>query len=346
MAPGLGQRLLRQRRLLPGGDQKPVLEGFGQYLQKNKDDQADDNLIDHVNGKARHELRDERVNAVFVHPRRQAGGDAVADVHPAQKPGDDAAERAADQREDDHRQPQPRQLVEAARSRASDFGNDNSFQFMQGDALQLPFDDGTFDLVVSQTFLINIPDYRGALQEMKRVCRPGGLVASCTAARIPAVEEAGQYPAFYRNWKPVYDRLFRKAWDMYGKLSPISGRMSGVSPTKVQRIFVDAGLIDVTTYPIGGFFSLSNPTISDEEKKRYLELDYLAETKKLRKWFETVPEAKEYFTEDEVREFEAAAAAKRDALTAAVGENRIWEWQAITMLLVLGTNTGRQSAGW
>ncbi len=239
-----------------------------------------------------------------------------------------------------------RQLVEAARSRASDFGNDNSFQFMQGDALQLPFDDGTFDLVVSQTFLINIPDYRGALQEMKRVCRPGGLVASCTAARIPAVEEAGQYPAFYRNWKPVYDRLFRKAWDMYGKLSPISGRMSGVSPTKVQRIFVDAGLIDVTTYPIGGFFSLSNPTISDEEKKRYLELDYLAETKKLRKWFETVPEAKEYFTEDEVREFEAAAAAKRDALTAAVGENRIWEWQAITMLLVLGTNTGRQSAGW
>ncbi len=238
------------------------------------------------------------------------------------------------------------QLVEAARSRASDFGNDNSFQFMQGDALQLPFDDGTFDLVVSQTFLINIPDYRGALQEMKRVCRPGGLVASCTAARIPAVEEAGQYPAFYRNWKPVYDRLFRKAWDMYGKLSPISGRMSGVSPTKVQRIFVDAGLIDVTTYPIGGFFSLSNPTISDEEKKRYLELDYLAETKKLRKWFETVPEAKEYFTEDEVREFEAAAAAKRDALTAAVGENRIWEWQAITMLLVLGTNTGRQSAGW
>ena len=238
------------------------------------------------------------------------------------------------------------QLVEAARSRASDFGNDNSFQFMQGDALQLPFDDGTLDLVVSQTFLINIPDYRGALQEMKRVCRPGGLVASCTAARIPAVEEAGQYPAFYRNWKPVYDRLFRKAWDMYGKLSPISGRMSGVSPTKVQRIFVDAGLIDVTTYPIGGFFSLSNPTISDEEKKRYLELDYLAETKKLRKWFETVPEAKEYFTEDEVREFEAAAAAKRDALTAAVGENRIWEWQAITMLLVLGTNTGRQSAGW
>ena len=238
------------------------------------------------------------------------------------------------------------QLVEAARSRASDFGNDNSFQFMQGDALQLPFDDGTFDLVVSQAFLINIPDYRGALQEMKRVCRPGGLVASCTAARIPAVEEAGQYPAFYRNWKPVYDRLFRKAWDMYGKLSPISGRMSGVSPTKVQRIFVDAGLIDVTTYPIGGFFSLSNPTISDEEKKRYLELDYLAETKKLRKWFETVPEAKEYFTEDEVREFEAAAAAKRDALTAAVGENRIWEWQAITMLLVLGTNTGRQSAGW
>ncbi len=237
-------------------------------------------------------------------------------------------------------------LIEAARKRAAGFIKDNSFRFVQSDALHMPFDDGAFDLVVSQTFLVNIPDYMGALKEMQRVCKPGGLVASCTAASVPAVGDAGEYPVFYKSWKPVYDRLLRKAWDMYEKLLPLSQRMSGAGCTKIQRAFVNAGLVDVTTYPIGGFFSLSNPTVSDEEKKRYLELDYLAETKKLRKWFETVPGAEEFFTENDVREFEAAAAAKRDALTAAIGENRIWEWQATTMLLVIGTNTGKQSVGW
>jgi ubiquinone/menaquinone biosynthesis C-methylase UbiE len=45
-----------------------------------------------------------------------------------------------------------------------------------GDAERLPYADGTFDLVVGHAFLHHLPDYAGAIAEMRRVLRPGGAV--------------------------------------------------------------------------------------------------------------------------------------------------------------------------
>ena len=41
----------------------------------------------------------------------------------------------------------------------------------------LPFDDGTFDATVSQLVLNFLPDPPGGLREMRRVTRPGGVIA-------------------------------------------------------------------------------------------------------------------------------------------------------------------------
>lgn len=46
----------------------------------------------------------------------------------------------------------------------------------QGDAAVLPFPDGTFDAVLCQSAMMFFPDATGALTEMARVCRPGGVV--------------------------------------------------------------------------------------------------------------------------------------------------------------------------
>ena len=42
------------------------------------------------------------------------------------------------------------------------------------DAMRLPFEDGAFDAVTVAFGLRNMPSYRGALEEMRRVLRPGG----------------------------------------------------------------------------------------------------------------------------------------------------------------------------
>ncbi|HEX7354039.1 MAG TPA: class I SAM-dependent methyltransferase [Mycobacteriales bacterium] len=48
---------------------------------------------------------------------------------------------------------------------------------VEGDALALPFDDGTFDRVLASEILEHIPDDRAAIAEIVRVAKPGGLVA-------------------------------------------------------------------------------------------------------------------------------------------------------------------------
>ena len=50
-------------------------------------------------------------------------------------------------------------------------------QFRQGDAVDMPFDEASFDVVWSQNTLMNIEDKAQLVREVHRVLRPGGLFA-------------------------------------------------------------------------------------------------------------------------------------------------------------------------
>jgi SAM-dependent methyltransferase len=50
-------------------------------------------------------------------------------------------------------------------------------ELIDGDAESLPFDDGSFDAVVSVFGAMFAPDHRRAAAELVRVCRPGGTIA-------------------------------------------------------------------------------------------------------------------------------------------------------------------------
>jgi len=66
--------------------------------------------------------------------------------------------------------------LEGARALARRLGVRN-VSFRQGNIFELPFPDETFDVVFSQTVLFHVPHPEKALAEIKRVLRPGGLVA-------------------------------------------------------------------------------------------------------------------------------------------------------------------------
>lgn len=66
-------------------------------------------------------------------------------------------------------------MREAARHRLAPYGD--RAEVREADATSLPFDDGSFDAVVSFIMLHHVIDWEQALGEITRVLRPGGILA-------------------------------------------------------------------------------------------------------------------------------------------------------------------------
>jgi ubiquinone/menaquinone biosynthesis C-methylase UbiE len=93
--------------------------------------------------------------------------------------------------------------VEYARRHTSD----PDVMFDLGDALNLPYPDGTFDRTLSMLALDVLPDPTRGLTEMGRVTRPGGTVAALVND-------------FRCGWTP-----FTMLWDTAAVLDPRAGAM-------------------------------------------------------------------------------------------------------------------------
>jgi demethylmenaquinone methyltransferase/2-methoxy-6-polyprenyl-1,4-benzoquinol methylase len=97
-------------------------------------------------------------------------------------------------------------------------------RYVEGDALDLPFRDGTFDVVTIAFGLRNLSNVESGLAELSRVLKPGGWVAVLEFSR-PA-------NAILR---PLFNLYFRKLLPCVGGL--ISGSRSSYSylPASVQK---------------------------------------------------------------------------------------------------------------
>jgi len=66
------------------------------------------------------------------------------------------------------------ELLEAGRARAE--ADDLQLEWVEADAEDLPFDDGSFDVVMSAIGVMFAPNHGRATDQMTRVCRPGGTI--------------------------------------------------------------------------------------------------------------------------------------------------------------------------
>ena len=92
--------------------------------------------------------------------------------------------------------------LEAARTTLSERGLSEQVELARGDVMALPFEDGSFDIVHAHQVLQHLTDPVGALAEMRRLTRPGGMVAVRDA--VYSAMTWFPEPAGMEQWRSVY----------------------------------------------------------------------------------------------------------------------------------------------
>jgi demethylmenaquinone methyltransferase/2-methoxy-6-polyprenyl-1,4-benzoquinol methylase len=107
-------------------------------------------------------------------------------------------------------------MLERARRKSS------AVEWLEADALALPFDDASFDVVTSGFGVRNLADLEAGLLELRRVLRPGGRIGV-----LEITQPQGALRPFFRVW---FDRVV----PLMGKVLPGGGAYTYL-PASVRR---------------------------------------------------------------------------------------------------------------
>ena len=119
----------------------------------------------------------------------------------------------------------------------------DNIHLVHGDAMNLPFDDASFDYVAIGFGLRNVPDYLGALKEMERVLKPGGMIV-CLETSQPTLPVFKQvYRLYFKFVMPIFGKLFAKSKEEYEWLQQSTFDFPGKE--KLKRLFEQAGFSNI-----------------------------------------------------------------------------------------------------
>lgn len=126
------------------------------------------------------------------------------------------------------------------------YGGRPQLEYVVGDAMQLPADDGTFDAATIAFGMRNLPDYGRGFAEMRRVVKPGGVVVCLEIAR-PDHLLARASRLWFESAVPFLGRLAGQG-DAYGYL--VESVRNYPTPDRIAAIMRDAGLVQVAWIPM------------------------------------------------------------------------------------------------
>ncbi|MFC4735900.1 demethylmenaquinone methyltransferase [Bacillus daqingensis] len=126
-----------------------------------------------------------------------------------------------------------------------------ALELIQGNAMELPFDDEAFDFVTIGFGLRNVPDYDTVLAEMYRVLKPGGTAVCLETSQPEKPLISGAYWLYFSKVMPVFGRLFAGKYDEYSWLQESTKHFP--SKQKLKQMFRNAGFssVDVRSYSGG-----------------------------------------------------------------------------------------------
>ncbi|MCJ8011089.1 demethylmenaquinone methyltransferase [Paenibacillus sp. KQZ6P-2] len=127
---------------------------------------------------------------------------------------------------------------------------ENQISLVQGNAMELPFEDNYFDYATIGFGLRNVPDLEKVLQEMKRVVKPGGMVVCLELSKPTWQPFKGIYYFYFQKILPSLGKLFAKRYEQYKWLPDSLALFPGRE--ELAGKFRSIGLQHVEAYPLTG----------------------------------------------------------------------------------------------
>jgi demethylmenaquinone methyltransferase / 2-methoxy-6-polyprenyl-1,4-benzoquinol methylase len=140
-------------------------------------------------------------------------------------------------------------MLKIGEEKVKDSGK-KQIELIHGNAMELPFEDNTFDYVTIGFGLRNVPDYLHVLKEMNRVLKPGGM-AVCLETSQPTMFGYRQAYYFYFQFlMPLFGKVFAKSYNEYSWLQESAKDFPGMK--ELADMFWEAGFDNVSYKPYTG----------------------------------------------------------------------------------------------
>jgi demethylmenaquinone methyltransferase / 2-methoxy-6-polyprenyl-1,4-benzoquinol methylase len=128
--------------------------------------------------------------------------------------------------------------------------NLNQVKLIHGNAMELPFQDHTFDYVTIGFGLRNVPDYLQVLREMNRVLKPGGIAVCLETSQPTMIGFRQIYYLYFRFIMPAFGKIFAKSYQEYSWLQESARDFPGMK--ELAKMFENAGFNKVYYKPYSG----------------------------------------------------------------------------------------------
>lgn len=142
------------------------------------------------------------------------------------------------------------QMLQVGQQKVKASECNDRIKLIQGNAMSLPFEDNSFDAATVGWGLRNVPDINQALQEMRRVVRPGGWIVSLDMAK-PTAPIFKQVYWLYFNWLvPTMGKVTAKRQSAYQYLHDSSREFD--SQSQLADRFARNGLTNASYHNLFG----------------------------------------------------------------------------------------------
>ncbi|WP_110927610.1 demethylmenaquinone methyltransferase [Bacillus massiliglaciei] len=141
-------------------------------------------------------------------------------------------------------------MLKIGKKKVKELNLDDQVTLIHGNAMELPFEDNSFDYVTIGYGLRNVPDYMQVLKEMYRVTKPGGMVACIDTSHPTMIGFKQAFNLYFRFIMPVFGKILAKSFQEYSWLQESARDFPGMK--ELERKFKEAGFVDVSYKALTG----------------------------------------------------------------------------------------------